>query len=622
MWKRRRKTAKKVDPAKVQIESSSKGSPWLWRAIYADPASAASEFLENFDRWRSTRQWRRILWFAPALIIFIVCLGNVLWGATRSKAELRDRYLKLAEEESPVVVNEEGKQDPAAAGSTGDSGQSENAKEGQVKGSDYADLLYRRVLQLESNNTRARYYIAYRMAAAGNILQARARMQELAPEKGKGFEPAHAWLAADLVQQFTRGELRVDQQPALIHHLEIASTWNEVDPRLLIFYAGILENQNKIDEAIKICRRAAQLNSAFRLALAELLMRAKYTVPAQDEAFAAIKAMRENFGTKAETDQDRIGVARAHLIRNEINEAMAVLNAGLQINPERPALRRMLSEILRLQYRQSFRQAGSGVELNMNLLEAAASIDPTNPAVGEEIAQLSQIGYRATPETIETLRKQLANGTASAITHTLLGNAYAARDQWQKAISHWELALAQNPNLVVVLNNLAVALCKEDPSQVDRALGMIDRALSIVGGRDAELFDSRGLILTYTKRPIEAISWFEKSIAIDPNRVNTRQALIDAAKDANMTEMVELHTVALEELKARLEEQAAKEAAAAKAIQEANAAEPSGAADTPADSDGVESTPTSDFPASQTDDQGKGNSDPPTGASDTDGGNK
>jgi tetratricopeptide (TPR) repeat protein len=381
-------------------------------------------------------------------------------------------------------------------------------------------------------------------------------MQELAPETEKGFEPAHAWVAMDMIQRFGRGELDDRAKASLIHHLKIASTWEKADINLLLVYSGLLESQGQVDEAIKVCRQAANRDSSLHRAVAEICNRAKYTSQASDEAAAAIKVLRVNFGTDLEKETDRVGVARAHLVRNEPDEAIKTLAEGLQFKPDRPMVKRMLSEVLRLKYRSSFRQTASGIELNMNLLEAAANVDPGNPAVGEEIAQLSQMGVAASENTMDTLKKQLANGTASAITHTLLGNAYASRSIWPKAISHWELALGQNPNLVIVLNNLAVALTEQDPTNASRSLEMIDKALKIVGGNNAELFDSRGLILLAAGQPKEAISWFEKSLSLDANRVATREGMVKAAEQAGIPDLVEIHSKALAELKEKLAKEA------------------------------------------------------------------
>jgi tetratricopeptide (TPR) repeat protein len=136
-----------------------------------------------------------------------------------------------------------------------------------------------------------------------------------------------------------------------------------------------------------------------------------------------------------------------------------------------------------------------------------------------------------------------------------------------KAISHWELALGQNPNLVIVLNNLAVALTEQDASNVPRSLEMIDKALKIVGGNDAELFDSRGTVLLASGNAKESITWFEKAISVDPKRPSTREGIIKAAEKAELPELAEIHRVAL----AELTDQLAKEAEAKKLEEAANA---------------------------------------------------
>jgi tetratricopeptide (TPR) repeat protein len=111
-------------------------------------------------------------------------------------------------------------------------------------------------------------------------------------------------------------------------------------------------------------------------------------------------------------------------------------------------------------------------------------------------------------------------------------------------------------------------------------LEMIDKALKIVGGSDPELFDSRGLVLLAAGQPKEAITWFEKSLGLDTNRVATREGMIKAAEQAGIPDLVEIHTNALAQLKERLAKEAEEKKNAApsevpKSDQEESPKEPS-----------------------------------------------
>ncbi len=146
-----------------------------------------------------------------------------------------------------------------------------------------------------------------------------------------------------------------------------------------------------------------------------------------------------------------------------------------------------------MKYRSTVKQTENGVEADLQLLNKALMVDPSNPKIGEEIAQLvtADAKYIQNDDILDKLRTQLADGSATAVVHLLLANAYQVRGQTKKAMSHWELCLAQNPNQVLALNNLSVAIVQADPTQVTRSMEMIERALKIAGP-DPELLDSYG----------------------------------------------------------------------------------------------------------------------------------
>jgi tetratricopeptide (TPR) repeat protein len=104
------------------------------------------------------------------------------------------------------------------------------------------------------------------------------------------------------------------------------------------------------------------------------------------------------------------------------------------------------------------------------------------------------------------------------------------------AITHWELCLAQNPNMILALNNLAVALSQSEPPQLDRSLELLDRATKIAGP-DPELLDSKGEVLMRAGRTQEAVTSFEQSISLDNKRIPTRRRLAEAYRKLGLIEL-------------------------------------------------------------------------------------
>lgn len=515
-----------------------------------DLSSIVRDLWDAFDAWRATRQWKRMLWFLPSFLLLITFVGIVYMGKSMSRDELLKRYLELAEAESP----------PKNPGDELDSPEtlSQQEQEEQAKSSEYTELLFRRILQLESNNKQARYYVASRMAQGSNPVQGRAMMLELAPPDASkpGYLPAHAWMAVDLFKRTLRKE-PVDLV-AIGHHLKMASQWDRVTPSLLVLYSRYLEEKERnYSTAISVMQKAANAEPKLQLALAELCVRGKNMTLAKEVANDLIRRLNEKLEKKQGTEEDRIAIAQSYLILGDTESAMQVLRNGLASDSNQARVRRALSDILRMKFRSTMRQTETGIEADLALLNSALMVDPANPKVGEEIAQLinADASYIRNDEILDRLRTQLADGNATAITHLLLANAYQVRGLSNKAISHWELCLAQNPNQVLALNNLSVALTRTETPQIERSIELIERALKIAGN-DPELLDSHGTILLAANRPHEAIAAMEKAIAVDPERISTREKLVAAYEKVELPDLAAKQRERIEAIKIELDRRA------------------------------------------------------------------
>jgi len=542
------------------------------QAIRLDPVALVSDTWDTLDMWRDTRKWLPIFKAIPAIVLVSVVMGAVAWGNLTSSSTIVGLYVEKAEEVAPIKEDGREKistgtklnQDTTLRDGTTDEviekPEAERVAEEtkKLEAAQFADLLFRRVLQVESKNKRARYYVANQMSMRGNRDQARSMMESMAPGDIKGYEPAHTWLAGDLLQKLSSG-MATDRE-ALNHHLAIASDWAGTNPALLAIYSQLLESEKRPREAIGMMQRAANRDPSNYLALASLFARYRQPIQAKEAVERAVQHYSASFGKKDEPDSDRIAVAEAYLQIQKFDESVKVLQQGLMLRQDRPALRRALSNVYRIAYRMQLRRSDSGVQANLNLLNAALAADPTNPVLGEEVALLQPMGVKPDDKLIQTLQKQLAAGTASAVTHVLLGNAYYGRDDLKKAQIHWELALGQDPNFVLAMNNLAMALALKEQPDFNRAIELVDRAL-VVAKDNPEILDSKGEILALMSKHLEAIPFFENAIRLGPYRMATREKLAKSYEAAGLLEQSLAQFDVVDKLKAQLtknQEEAAK----------------------------------------------------------------
>ncbi len=174
------------------------------------------------------------------------------------------------------------------------------------------------------------------------------------------------------------------------------------------------------------------------------------------------------------------------------------------------------------------------------------AVDPFNPEIGEQVAAMMQKNVTLNENFQNALRKQLAEGKASTITHLLLASIAVKEQKFDEAKQHLATAYALNPVASVVLNNYAMIMTMVNPPDLTRARELIEEAVK----RDplnSEVLDSQGRIFLLMNEVPKAIACFEKALGIAPDRIDTREVLIDAYLKNNLPEMAEAQKAVLQE---------------------------------------------------------------------------
>jgi tetratricopeptide (TPR) repeat protein/protocatechuate 3,4-dioxygenase beta subunit len=144
---------------------------------------------------------------------------------------------------------------------------------------------------------------------------------------------------------------------------------------------------------------------------------------------------------------------------------------------------------------------------------------------------------------LESLRKdeaEIANKGATPLTRLRMGTIYISLGDTQSAIFHLQAALELDPILVPALNNLAVLLARSEPTRVDEAIALIDRAL-LMEPNSPELHDSRGEILERAERFGDAIASLKRTLEIQPERIGSRTRLARILEKMGETAEAEEH---------------------------------------------------------------------------------
>ena len=536
-WKARLRLAGK----KSSFYSDCKWMKIEFLDLLFNPMRAIGSLIDAVRAWRYSRRWKRFFSHLPAFALLLAVYTSIAFASSK-RTESHTQFLSRESERLCATETLE-----AACKELQESDFCKVIGANYVLNAEALTALpdttkrqvefqSKRILSAEPKNQIARYRLGMIYALSGKTKEAMNEMDELTGGKSGEFPPADAWLAKALIG------LRVDGQdvsiPDLLRHLDNARKWNQIDSRLPFVYARMLEERGEISKAVFVVQKAVDAEPKFRLELAKLYTRVgdhegRRKAANQAEEYFLLKTNSEN-----ENESDRLAVADARLLAERPQEAIAILEEGLRHKLGGEKTRRKLSDIRLALYQESIRKGEDGkYSLDLSLLEKAAESDSENPAISSEIAGLLQYNVRL-PEAsklLEVMKKQIALNIVSVPSLLIIGEEYFKKGELKNAQYFWELAFNKEPENFTVLNNLATCLVAIAPSNAERALELVTKAIAI-SPNNADILDTWGEVLVAAKRPKEAINKYELAIRKDTNRLDTRKKYLAVLLSLGMDE--------------------------------------------------------------------------------------
>ena len=255
------------------------------------------------------------------------------------------------------------------------------------------------------------------------------------------------------------------------------------------------------------------------------------------------------------TDEQIVAMSEAYAITNRIDQSINTLLKALPQRSTSGPIRFALSSAFRAKFYSVLSVSASKVNLNLDILDRAIAYDPSNFGFNEDIAKLSKFGITSNPESIALIRTQLVTRGASYASRLLLADAAIAAKEYSKAASHYEVILAELPKMTLALNRLALLQLNLDSRDTDKALRLIDHAIEIAPNV-AELYDSKGMILSYMDRDSEAIEQYQVALEKDPRRIETMRKLIPLLEVSGQEQLAMTYTKRAEMLEKALQARA------------------------------------------------------------------
>ena len=402
---------------------------------------------------------------------------------------------------------------------------------------DAANLYFQRCLWIDPGQDKARFGLALIAQQQSDEPRAWALMSEIAPLDTGGDPRAHIWLARKLLAQESPHSARSLQAAETHLVYAIKALPDRSDAREML--VGLYLQQRRLDEAVEQLKRIARSKPETYFLLNRLCRDGGKQSLAKNAAEDAADVFRGQIERNPRDTEARIKLASAHVLMDSPAAAEQVLRDGLAIE-ENKTLREALADVIMIQYDRAAAQEATSSDDKLELLAAALQVAPGNPQAMARLAQLTaDVGTEADTARVK-LKAALAKGKAPAIVHLILGTIALEDGEEEQAEVHLDQALALDPNMPAVLNNLAWALFHSDPPRTDRALSLVNQAIQLVPNHP-ECRATRGVILLAQGEPRKAITDLELALGRFPQREDLHAALADAYELVGDSELAAEH---------------------------------------------------------------------------------
>jgi tetratricopeptide (TPR) repeat protein len=488
--------------------------------------------------WARTRQWRWLLLVALIPFLFLAtALSTVIYGAFLSRRELGNRYFSLVQSDVESSLQQIEK--------------SENEPDGAT--SRRVQVPLRRLIQLGNSNEKVLFIVGTSLIQQGRTAMGASMLRDIAPEKRRGFPPAHAWLASYAMMTSLKEKETAAQAEMLLFDLETAEKGSvRLQAQQLVEYARLLIRFDRKQDALNMLHdhntEYPQLNNV-------IIQLEKQDGIVGNDTRTAVAAGRADFDNKLKAGQvtlaDLFQAVELEILAENIDRAVDIAAYGYKLDPKSADARRLYSSALLYKHRAVSEQWPAEVArakalgtppppMDLRYLDLACEVDSANPDASEALAQAVVAGQKLSQEMTLALQNSLVEGTASGVTHLILANGKLVGDNPHESLPHLRMALRQMPDSPVVMNNLAYAILKYETEKLQEARELIERALGIPGvtlAERASMLDTLGEIRVAQDDTLGAIEMFEEALKHDGRKVNTRQKLADAYQQAGMQDL-------------------------------------------------------------------------------------
>ncbi|TWU55201.1 tetratricopeptide repeat protein [Rubripirellula reticaptiva] len=382
--------------------------------------------------------------------------------------------------------------------------------------------------------------------ASGDTQAAREMLDRLAPDDSVGFASAHRQKAIMYGAAIAKNGTNKDLVEKLQFHLRHGA--RDATPENDILWANYHLAVEQVDEAVKRFESAAGRKPELWFDISNLYRRL-----GREEDAARASTRAEAYAVNAIGSDPMDSAQRVRLLailasQKKFEQVDAILNEGLRLTGDDPALRAIASNLVLMRMEQipgdDPSSENSADRQRMAMLSEAAKLNPSNPNVYKVLnafyARSDSADLRA--KFREQLETWIAEGHTVPLAHFSLGNLLWQESDSQGAIFHLEAALKADPSMAIVANNLAWVLCQSDDPDFERSESLIQMAIETAPD-NASFGDTMAMVLFKQKKYAEALPYFEKVLpkATGQKKVQLHENLAEVYDALGQPKMAEKH---------------------------------------------------------------------------------
>jgi tetratricopeptide (TPR) repeat protein len=379
---------------------------------------------------------------------------------------------------------------------------------------------------------------AIALARNGESTRSEAILSELAPLDRPGFGPAH-FLKAQILAQEIAASSSDKALTQLRWHLENCNDeYSEEAQRLWAVYFVTV---GQPDQAVKFVERASVVNPRLHLSLANLYADLG-SKPGETRALrAAEQHLRKLLADDPLSLQDRKQLAVTLVRLNKSVEAEELILKGVEIH-KNAEMMRSAAQYYMLQYEINVREFPDDLTTQFDNLERAMHFDMSLPDIYEHMVRLYERAEDA-PEAKkikERLENMLVEGQSPALVHFALSSLYQIDGDSTLVERHLRQAYQLNPNVPMVMNNLAWMFAHKEEPNLHQALEMAQTAVQMQPN-DPVFRDTLATILMKQERFEEAIANFEAILGRAKNKKEIHDKLATIYRKLEMKDLARMH---------------------------------------------------------------------------------